>query len=110
MLTGRCKEEFDKWYLDRYKDTGDFPRFENFIEYDFSMQYGVYVDFFDSVGIDINIFQTPMNCFRLYIKVNGNVAYNPMREQNEEQTLKRRTEARTKAIEKANELFNTKEI
>lgn len=103
-LNGRCKEDFEKWYFitTEYSKRSDiwFPNLP------FSMQFGIYVDFFDSVGIDINMFQTPINCFRMYIKVNGKVVYNPIREQNEGAILKTRTEARQKAIEKANEIYN----
>jgi hypothetical protein len=62
MLTGKAKNEFEKWlektnfeecpisedYSFQPDYIGDFERLP------FSMQYGVYVDFFDSVGITIS--------------------------------------------------------
>lgn len=117
MLTGRCQEEFEKWlkfeigedkgYIYVGSDEIFYPYLlSDFKELPFSMQYGVYVDFFDSVGIDISI------------KLCGYMKYDYSIKDKESQSLlfteydwsKTRTEARTKAIEKANELFNTKEI
>lgn len=108
ILTDKCKEAFDKWYVpyirkhpfvgDKYFDD---TLIDQFYEWTDSMQFGVYVDFFDSVGIYIRTnkcyvsnndwsytIDSDTNC----IKVVANI--------------KTRTEARTKAIEKANEIYN----
>ena len=55
VLTDKCKEDFKKWYHNQdYNNLGQYWYW--FYEYPISMQYGVYVDFFDSVGIYINDF------------------------------------------------------
>ena len=51
-LTGKCKEDFEKWY-DISDIEGTPESVEWFDFYHSSMQYGVYVDFFDSVGFYI---------------------------------------------------------
>ena len=117
-LTGKCKEDFEKWALlnaeyifdyaiendDKtgiptyegryfhYQDIDDLPK---------SMQYGVYVDFFDSVGIKISVNFTHEN-FRFdgwwfTILTNNDEIDKP---------FDTRQEARTKAIEKANDIYN----
>lgn len=91
-LTGNCKDEFEKWY----RKNNTHSRWVQFEIAGNSMKFGVYVDFFDSVGILINI--SPLN-FPLdnnfWSSVNGKVKYH-----------KTRPEARTAAIEKANEIHN----
>lgn len=62
MLTGKCIEAFEKW-LDKQNfsishDVGDrqmnvVPLGDMFSQLPLSMQFGVYVDFFDSVGLNI---------------------------------------------------------
>lgn len=43
-LTGKCKEDFEKWFPD--KTFGAMP----FYQYHESLKWGVYIDFFDSKG------------------------------------------------------------
>lgn len=90
-LTGKCKEEFEKWL---FKNSIWKSWFYTLIP---SMKYGVLVDYFDSVGIDIvdNI-DSCANDFRHLSKVDFKYidAHNT------------RPEARTASIEKANELRN----
>ena len=55
-LTGKCKDDFEKWYLkDMDIDEDEFFNGDTILSLFYSeresMQYGVYVDFFDSVGI-----------------------------------------------------------
>ena len=64
-LTGKAKEDFEKWWemkpreyrLIKYKASQDSIDFSwgvnDFFDLPFSMQFGVLVDFFDSVGIYI---------------------------------------------------------
>jgi len=96
-LTGKCREAFEKWFLDNY----GFDKWEDvkpdFHNIDTSMQYGVYVDFFDSVGIRIMIQGGEGGLF--YIKINYNCEIS--------RDIPRH-EARTKAISKANEIYNEK--
>lgn len=62
-----------------------------------SMQYGVYVDFFDSVGVSISI-EGIENIFCYEINTKNGFA--------NDFNFKTRQETRAKAIEKANEIYN----
>jgi hypothetical protein len=111
-LTGKCKQDFQNWYFnqeifDDYYITyvpkkGMLDEFKciDFKELPNSMQYGVYVDFFDSVGIYIQIetriFDKEHPCY-IYSKT----VYNRVG------LFKSRQQARTAAIEKANEIHNS---
>ena len=113
-LTGQCRKDFDKWIstdfeLDENPITINTP-YEGDIEvhvsdnFDIlpnSMQYGVYVDFFDSVGIKISI----RNISDAYWFVINNVNTEGKKDRYEGRYMSR-PEARTKAIEKANEIYN----
>ena len=115
-LTGKCKEEFEKWFvvvflkhsLNYYestdKATKEYVRIDlkTFYTKNKSMQYGVYVDFFDSVGIYINSGKNSSNSighkYNYTVQQNGNIFY-------EEYFLEIK-EPRDKSIEKADELRN----
>lgn len=99
-LTGKCKEDFEKWYLEDY--TFGISHI-SFIDFDAipmkSMQYGVLVDYFDSVGLNI------------LLTVEWDYGYIIAENRYEEiEEVKKwydtRPEARTAAIEKANDLRN----
>lgn len=98
-LKGKAKKDFEKWYNKHYKYCmlsywGESLNYHFFSNLPLSMQYGVLVDFFYSVGIEIQIGkQHSCRCW-LY-----NVGLG-----NEESDT--RNEARKAAVEKANELFN----
>ena len=102
-LTGKCKEEFKKWLNVNYKDCGVVPHsidvywsvFDLFYKLPKSMQYGLLEDYFDSVLIRISINQH-----------NGAYWYDIQSPFFEFGKVKTRTESRTAAIEKANELRN----
>ena len=57
ILTGKAKEDFDNWYinqnyeLDLTTDLSPHTPVVGFDEIDDSMKYGVFVDWFDSVGM-----------------------------------------------------------
>lgn len=127
MLTGRCKIEFNNWFEDFKEDALKkakpyffIPYYENFIAMPFSMQYGVYVDFFDNVGIIVDvqpvldyndkcytkIYSVISNVTELnheYNEIDGKSEYN--REPSDHKT---RQEAREQAIKKANDIYNSK--
>jgi hypothetical protein len=73
-LTGKCKEQFKKWYssqeynLSATHNAGYHP--DNYIDWFYklpkSMQYGVYVDFFDSVKYEEKSFFSKI--FEIYYK------------------------------------------
>ena len=105
MLTEKCKKDFEKWYEDYdsifIKTTIGIINFnikdvKFFYQLPFSMQYGVYVDFFDSVDIDIE-FNRMYDDFMVII---NHKTYGKW--------LKTRPEVRTETVKKANEIYNSK--
>ena len=105
-LTGKCKEEFEKWFT---KDIEDFENYDQhllneFYKQIYSMKYGVLVDYFDSMGViievlpicELKISGLRIMGYRFY--VNGDIKGNVI--------LNSRPEARTTAIKKADELRN----
>jgi hypothetical protein len=113
-LTGKCREDFEKYFIlnlyqDRIQHTAFSHRYdmlEAFYTQPQSMQYGVYVDFFDGVGIYVmsNMFSIERDIVSEFI---GQVETISSIWNSIEQT---RPEARTAAIEKANEIYNKQEI
>ena len=98
-ITGKCKAEFEKWFTNSDNHQGFDAeqialdrkyRLKVFYQLYPSMQYGVYVDFFDSVGINSSSFSH----YEFYKCNLDNTLFHT------------RPEARTAAIEKANELYN----
>lgn len=49
-LTGKCKEAFENWYSSQ-----DLWEIKYFYTLNINFRYGVYIDFFQSVGININV-------------------------------------------------------
>jgi hypothetical protein len=103
-LTGRTLKDFWIWYLlpeqrKTYK-TSSLRGVDNvakirFLAMSFTERYGVYEDFFDSVGIKISINQ-----------FDNTYWYDIQFPHYESDELKSRPEARTAAIEKSNEIYN----
>jgi hypothetical protein len=110
-LTGKCKEEFEKWVKTKnYSICHDVcerqmnivPLGDMIEQLAESMQYGVYVDFFDSVGSYISVSGLVLSkTYICDISVISNVEHYY-------DGFSTRPEARTKAIEKANEIYNLK--
>ena len=108
-VTGKAKESFEKWmhsckfeelelndYGDLYEVFDVSYIFEQLPE---SMQYGVYVDWFDSVGVEIEITQSE--------RFEGVWCYYFEESMNDYQgNASTRHKARTKAINKANTIYN----
>ena len=122
MLTGKCKEAFEKWLSDSRKiafgianHNGEggalYYMADLFDGLDFSCQYGVIVDFFDSVGIKIEIqvrIEPTMQgsrfrFFRPELLYKG-------RFYNVGASFGERGKSRKAAIEKANEIYNENNI
>lgn len=103
MLTGKSKDKFKQWYVFNPQRTSvtEVP-YSTFCTLPFSMQYGVYVDFFDSVGIHLS-----MNHYNNYwFDIRHSNGEHILTEDGNETSI--RHEARIKAIEKANEIYNNK--
>jgi hypothetical protein len=109
-LTGKCKKDFEKYLnkLRKHETERNFADIDMIIEsqgYEFydlleSMKYGVYVDFFDSVGIYLSV--SGLTLSKTYIcdiSIKTNVQY-------WFDGFNLRQGARLKAIEKANEIYN----
>jgi len=95
-LTGKCKVDFEKWYIDFFADE-DYLYYFNKCGHP-SEQYGVSVDFFDSVGINLEVNKSRfISMYYVYV----NMKTVPT------ETVKTRPEARNSAIEKANEIYNS---
>ena len=124
-LTGKCREDFEKWFMSsdvfnlnflHLQNIQVFDRTKHFYKYPNSMQYGVYVDFFDSV--DINITEIPhwekgIKYFRigLHILKGGfidSLFIRPKENRFKFVEFTSRPQARNAAIEKANEIHNSK--
>ena len=108
----KCKEDFEKWYFKNHCKTS--LKYEELMPHhkedvygwfygiDLSFKYGVYVDFFDSVGIfceDRRYTDVNMAWVVKYPNFDGI-------QDRFDGLTKTRQEARVKAIEKANEIYN----
>ena len=112
-LSGKALKDFWIWYLlpeqqKEYK-TSSIIKYasENgakvrFLAMSFAERYGVFVDFFDSVGLVIDI--QPCSCHKPTI-FNVNII-KPMMDFIEIDEKKNRQEARISAIKKVNEIYN----
>lgn len=110
-LNNQCLHAFWAWYLlpenkKNYK-TGSLFGKDNaikvrFLAMSFTERYGVYVDFFDSVGIypQISFYDFDSNNWQIFIECNkSEFDYS-------ETHFVSRQEARKEAIKKANEIYN----
>jgi hypothetical protein len=107
-MKGKAKEDFEKWYLyDNYftpfvnieakyrRKEEQYRMFETFYSKPFSMQSGVLLEFFDSVGIKISIFHHHQGKFTFLIDNRPSYMYRDTRE-----------EALKEAFNKAEEIYN----
>ena len=105
-LTGKCKEDFDNWRISKKDSYLKHCFFEELMP---SMRYGVYLDFFDSVGmmIELQLHVNPtmqggsFKCIRPAIFSDG-------RFHNVGASFGTRERARAASIKKANEIYNLK--
>jgi len=117
-LTGKCKELFEKWAIKNNILKRCFYlvclEVENslvdFYKIPFSMQCGVYVDFFDSVGLRITV--EPYNPSTKVKQIDGIIYEFAIYPDGEDglgyREFKTRQEARESAIQKANDLINNR--
>ena len=106
-LTEKTKEDFNKWMR---PDIHSEHRYSELITNTFeylpqSMQYGVLVDFFDSVNIWIEL-QHYWAMSEWSFEISKKITYNLGESIYIEDCIETRSEARVKAIEKANEIYN----
>ncbi len=110
-LTGNALIAFEKWFMVKCESEGEYRhfiitslqlKFDNLTN---SMKYGVYVDWFDSI-----LFFITNDCISDYCITIENRDYLYEDENYREINIDERTrpEARTKAIEKGNEIYNNK--
>ena len=102
-LTGKCKTDFEKWWNNKTSPalTGELHYFGINCKGGFdcltdSMRYGVYLEFFDIVNYDIEIIKSGKQNIIFTPYVNNEYSYSEYTKH----------EARIKAIEKANEIYN----
>jgi hypothetical protein len=103
MLKGQAKKDFEKWVrqAELITDFTFLPWIKDknlgiqFYSLPFSMQYGVLVDWFDSVGIEIYNLKKMVE---LFDRVENKCHYI--------EDLETRPQARQKAIEQANKIYN----
>ena len=102
-LTGKCKEEFEKYRCLHYHETENEASHSGEIIWNYvsdSMQYGVYVDYFDSVDIRITINAGRSHFWAdIYIDLSKDLSW-------DSKMIDTRKETKDLAIEKANELRN----
>ena len=98
MLTGQAEIDFEKWHKRTHNHEVEY--FKLYID---SMQYGVLVDWFDSVGIYVDVRHNEVSRKFYYT-----ISTKPMRDDIWCKPELPRPEARTQAIIKANEIYNEK--
>lgn len=101
-LNGKCKEAFDEWYENTLSvKEGIYRNAKAMNCLSASMAYGVYIDFFDSVGL--NILLTVEFDYGYIIAENRYEEIEEVKKWYDE-----RHEAQEAAILKANEIFNNR--
>lgn len=103
-LTEKCKEDFEVYFLERFEMEKWSDLKPCFYCLDNSLKYGVYVDFFDSVGLTLLINTETYDCWWSTILEEDKMS--PYFESCAPIETTSRKEARTEAIKKANEIYN----
>ena len=101
MTTGKNKEQFEKWFRLNFhwtiEDAGDGTYFNAL---PFEMQIGVYLAYYDSVGVVVEENKSPTICY-WYFMINDSA-----NEYDDNNNFKSRNEALREAFKKADELIN----
>lgn len=107
ILTGKCKDDFEKWHREQKPEMGHWYSIMNFNNLPNSMKYGVYVDFFEAYDILIRIVDSYSfdGVLKYYVMHSGTVLIKS-KDKKKAWYFETRQQARTKAIEKANEIYN----
>jgi len=100
-LTGDCKKKFEKW-INSYSiiDNNKVMFYIDFEQLNESCKYGVYIDFFESIGVFVTVINNIDSEPFYTISTIGNEITSGI--------LNTRTEARKHSILKANELTNNR--
>ena len=97
ILTLKAKEDFEKWYIKKDVSDDEFYNiWEEWSNLSTSCKNAFYIDFFDSVGIYINALRYNKQWWKAIAEYEYARIFNS------------RQEALTKAIEKANKIYNEK--
>lgn len=99
-LNERAKYEFEKWYPHR-----DEYSLQSFYALTPSMQFGVYVDWFENVGYDVFVLNWRGKWIENIYKLKGDESITDGIHENRK-GFKTREQAREKAILKGNEIYN----
>ena len=115
-LTGKCKEEFEKWlilqdwyddyYIENKEIITSFCDSHVLISFErlpYSMKYGVFIDYFNSVNYKVYVAYN-----EVAHKWNWHIDFKPLRDDCNGYPEFEIAEARIEAIKKANELRNKK--
>ena len=103
-MKGKAKEDFEKWYNN--KPIFEIESLHYFYKYSDSLQWGVIVNFFDSVGLNIEILVSPIAHTQSSRRFDYTIFKNNEEIDWSTFDFETRQEARTKAIEKATEIYN----
>lgn len=100
-LTEQCRKDFETWYYDNDLVLTIVGKVDWFWTLPNSMRFGTMVDFFESVGIyiEILVYAHDDYVFQILSKDRGVLAM-------DKETLNTRKMARIYAIAKANEIYN----
>lgn len=110
-LTNKCLKDFEKWWIenrsfDVWTTNNDKYNIDDFFCLNFSMQYGVLIDFFDSVGLEIQIYVGQFGGWDIVIYNESDNKYVHKKDSLNDNTVETRQEAREQSIIKANEIYN----
>jgi len=107
-LTGKAKEQFEKWFKFKWREKGSASiGLAKFYSLPNSMQWGVYEDWADSIGVELEVNRYQDMDTEEYDGYSHYVQYYSIEDPDSEYAInKTRQEARNAAIEKLNQLIN----
>ena len=105
-LTGKAEKDFVEWYRVADFKSNYKPGLALFYNYPESMQYGVFVDFFDTKGILISVAGLKLSKTYIFDKLNNSMKYGVYLDFF--YSVEIMTELQTESIKKANEIYNLK--
>jgi hypothetical protein len=105
ILTGKCREGFEKWLIQNYKNLAFYHSKDLAMFNDLPPQMcnALIIDYFDSIGVYIEIQVLKVETYPKYSFNMRNISFNML---SQGDYFKSRQEATEKAIEKANDILN----